>query len=304
MLSEPALALLRGVFGRDILFAGRPRVTRRVVSWGAREPMAVAHEGIVLSDAMIRSELQTATADSVAEDLARTDGHAGTPGASFTIHAEDPLPCGEKMIFGEREAVAVAVALHGDTLREECRVEALDHGWLFLLPADAGRGWLMAFGAMPGELLSSSRLIAPFISLAGEVSAPFLTAPRMAVPLAGGDWLACGTAALGFDPICGDGTAQAVREAVLAAAVVKAIAQGGDRESLITHYSSMLLAGMRRHLQLCAEFYRTGGEGEWWRLQAESILAGYHACTRMLGMMPEPRYVLRGFALEPRVAAV
>ena len=31
----------------------------------------------------------------------------------------------------------------------------------------------------------------------------------------GSGWLACGTAAMGFDPICGDGTGYAVREGIL-----------------------------------------------------------------------------------------
>ena len=35
-------------------------------------------------------------------------------------------------------------------------------------------------------------------------------------------WLACGTAAMAFDPLCGDGTAHAIREAILASAVIRA----------------------------------------------------------------------------------
>jgi len=52
----------------------------------------------------------------------------------------------------------------------------------------------------------------------------------MLARLRGPDWLACGTAAVAFDPICGDGTAQAMREAILGCAVITAIGEGGDRK--------------------------------------------------------------------------
>ena len=41
--------------------------------------------------------------------------------------------------------------------------------------------------------------------------------------MCGPGWLSCGTAALSFDPICGDGTGHAVREGILAAAVIFAV---------------------------------------------------------------------------------
>jgi flavin-dependent dehydrogenase len=70
--------------------------------------------------------------------------------------------------------------------------------------------------------------------------------------------------AIAFDPICGDGSAQSVREAILAAAV---IAHRGDRDALATHYHSMLTASLRRHIQISGQFYATGGDTPWWREQ-------------------------------------
>jgi hypothetical protein len=292
MLSAQALALLRDVHGQGKLLAGASKVMRRVVAWGGREPVSLPHDGIIVSEGAIRQALEPAE---------REGEEGGVNG--FTVFAADPLPSGEKLVFGASEALAVEVILRGDSVQQECRVEALDNGWLFLLPGNPGRGWLLAFGAAPDELLAQSRLIAPVVQLGAAIPTAFSTAPRMAVPLAGNDWLACGSAALGFDPICGDGTAQAVREAILAAAVIRGIEDGGDADALLTHYRSMLVAAMRRHLQLCVQFYRTGGQSDWWQAQAAALERGYQTCTRMLSMIPEPQFVLRGFVLEPRAIA-
>ncbi|MFM6829279.1 MAG: hypothetical protein ACKOVA_02910, partial [Novosphingobium sp.] len=108
------------------------------------------------------------------------------------------------------------------------------------------------------------------------------------------------TAAIAFDPICGDGTAQAVREAILASAVVTALTRGEDPEALRTHYHSMLLAAMRRHLQMSLPFYGGAGSAPWWRDQYAAARAGYDWCTAHLAAMPEPRFALHGFDLVRR----
>ena len=166
----------------------------------------------------------------------------------------------------------------------------------------ADAGWLLAIGDAPDTLLAESRSIAPHVSIAGP-AARFDAAPRMAPRLGGADWLACGSAALGFDPVCGDGVAQSAREGILAAAVIAAIAEGGDRAALIGHYEAMLIAAMRRHLQLCMPFYATGGTSDWWRAQHAALVAGHAHCTRLLARRPEPRFVLDGFRLVPRAVA-
>lgn len=218
----------------------------------------------------------------------------------FTIHAAPPLPMGELHVFGERHAVAARVRLRDPACREEGRVEAVESGWLFLVPADGEEGWLLGVGGEIDALLAQSRLIAPVVDPIGGSSRPFSAAPRLHLPLVGDDWLACGTAAIGFDPICGDGTAQSVREAILASAVLMGIAEGGDRAALLGHYHAMLIAAMRRHLLLCAQFYADGGRGDWWRTQHEALMQGHHWCTGLLATLPEPQYALHGLRLVPR----
>ena len=81
--------------------------------------------------------------------------------------------------------------------------------------------------------------------------------------MAGPGWLACGTAALGFDPLCGDGAGNAVREAILGSAAIRRAIATDEADSLAAHYQARLLAGFKRHVALCFEFYKSGRSGPW-----------------------------------------
>jgi len=165
---------------------------------------------------------------------------------------------------------------------------------------------MLTVGAEPAEALSESRLIASAVAETGEISARFETAPCMLNDPAGCDALTLGTAALALDPICGDGVATAVRGGILAAAIAAEIAQdsGLDRAALIGHYRAMLIAAMRRHLAVSAPFYQRGGQGAWWREQAEATALGHAWCTRQLAAAGDAQFMLIGdrIALRDRVA--
>lgn len=288
LLSDPALALLRDVFGRPALFAERPRITHRVVAWGPGEPVRLPHDAIVLSEQDLDLALGGAEPAVMA---AATD---------FAIHTAPPFPGGELLAFGERRASAAQVTLAQDEDGSACWIEAVAQGWLFLIPAADGKAWLLAVGGSPDTLLGESRHMAGRIGALGDITTYFQTAPRMLTTLQGSDWLACGTAAIAFDPICGDGTAHALREAIMACAVIGAMREGGDPGALRIHFESMLLGAMRRHLRLCAQFYASGGQGEWWRAQLADLAEGFDWCTKRLATMPEPRYELHDFRLVSR----
>ncbi|WP_296594854.1 hypothetical protein [Phenylobacterium sp.] len=289
LLSDTALNLLRNVFERPELFADRPRITHRVVAWGTREPVTLPHGAVVVSE----GDLDAA--------LGGAPGRGGRPW--LTLQTAQPFPAGELRTFGSRRTVAAQVRLLDETEGSACWIEAVEAGWLFLIPSGSGAAWLLCVGAPAAVLLAESRHVAPRVELAGEPSAAFETSPRMLTRLQGPDWLACGSAAIAFDPICGDGTAQAVREAILACAVIGAMREGGDPEALRLHFESMLIAAMRRHLRLCAQFYASGGQGEWWRAQLAGLAEGFDWCTARLARMPEPRYELHDFRLVARGAA-
>ena len=292
MLSDPALSLLRDVSGRTDLFADKPRIERRVVRWGPGEAVAMPHGAAVVSE----NDL----ADALAASLIGNNADPSTITMLMTIHGMAPFPVSATQRFGERLSSTARVRLSSQADPATCWIESVVDGWLFLTPDGTGGAWLLAVGGAPDVLASQAPMIAPLIETMEPASGTFDTSPRMLEQLAGDGWLALGTAALAFDPICGDGTAQAVREAILASAIITALSRGEDQAALITHYQSMLLAAMRRHLQLSLPFYGGAGSSSWWRAQYAASRAGYDWCTAHLATMPEPRFALHGFDLVRR----
>jgi hypothetical protein len=291
MIGDAAVALIRDVFDLPSLFEDSPRITGRTVLWGAgAEASPLPHSAVVLPEEALLESFVLPSEDDTPADFA----------PDFTIYASGPLPfSATQRSFGSRRASAARVSLAGAT-PAAAYIESLDSGWLFLVPNAPDSAWLLAIGASLESQLADSRVIGPLRTSLELSAGEFSACPRTALPLYGPGWLACGTAALAFDPICGDGTAQAVREAILASAVIRAIAKGGDRDSLMTHYETRLLAGMQRHLSLCAGFYQSGGSGPWWKAELQSLWEGFQWCSEKLAEAPEPRYMLRDFELEPR----
>lgn len=288
MLSDSALALLRDVLDRPDLFADKPRITRRIVAWGTDEALPLPHGAITISE----TDLDAALAPASSLAMGRPD---------ITLHTAAPFPAGELRRFGARSAEAAPVTLRFPEDRSACWIEAVGEGWLFLIPAGGSdAAWLLGVGASLARLVAQSRHISSRLDQLGVTSSRFDVCPRLQSALQGEDWLACGTAAIAFDPICGDGAAQALREAILAAAVITAWRDGGDMAALRAHHESMLVATMRRHLRLCADFYRSGGTSDWWRTQVASLAEGFDWCTSRLASMPEPRYQLQDFRLIER----
>ncbi|MFN4134374.1 MAG: hypothetical protein ACK4G2_01875 [Novosphingobium sp.] len=301
MLSDAALALLRDVFGQPALFADRPRIERRVVKWGSAEASAMAHGAVVVSEDDLTNVLDlfpkgndTRLEEETRQTAALRDG--------FAIHAMPPFPAADMLRFGERLSATARVRLRAQAPSRTCWIEAVDAGWLFLIPDGHGDAWLLAVGGAPEVLAGSAPLIAPLIESMALSGGQFDTSPRMLAGLAGDGWLACGTAAIAFDPICGDGTAQAAREGILAAALIGGLARGEDPALLAQHYHSLLLAALRRHLQLSLPFYANGGTGRWWHAQYASTRAGYEQTTALLAKRPEPRFALHGFDLVRRTS--
>ncbi len=292
MLSDLALSLIRDVFSRPDLFADLPRITQRVVAWGpAGEATALPHSAVVVSEELLL--------DSLRPGLTLAEGSADNQPPDFTVFASRPLPAeAHEHRFGTRLASAVEVRLRNDADVSTCWIESFDGGWLFLIPRAGAGTWLLAVGSTPERLLESSRVIGPRVELLTHRSGEFAACPRIISPLGGTDWLACGTAAMAFDPVCGDGTAHAVREAILAAAAIRAAAADrANAEAIVAHYSARLTAGFMRHLQLCREFYRSGGTGPWWTQELEALETGLAWCESAALRHGKFRYRLDGFDL-------
>jgi hypothetical protein len=289
MLSEPAQALIREIFGREHLFRDLPQIRKRIVAWGrSASPIELEHSAVVVSEKLLLDSLGPAPPN------AATGADAG-----WTVFASTPLPAAAaEHRFGSRIASATQVELKPTAEPAACWIESIEDGWLFLIASAPGSGWLLSVGLRPHDLLDQSRLIREQIAGYQPAAAQFAASPRIAAPLAEPGWIACGTAAMAFDPLCGDGTAHAVREAILASAVIGAAARGDDSAQLLAHYEARLTAGFRRHLAHCLEYYASGCGGPWWQSEAESTTQGLDWCGRRLSRHAAFRYRLDGFELK------
>ena len=292
MLTGATQHLLQDVFQRNDIFADVPVIDKRIVAWGpGAKPVVLPHSAVVISE--------QALLDRIRPELAGHADQQDTHEAGWRILTARPLPASSvEREFGSRIATASAVKLKTGYDAHACWVESLENGWLFLLPIGEQSAWLLSVGDPPDKLLAASRLVADQIVEVVASPGKFPAHPRIADPLCGEGWLACGTAALGFDPLCGDGTGNAVREAILASAAVRAIADGADVSAVLAHYRTRLLGGFTRHLEICQEFYSRGRCGDWWDQELAALQLGIEWSRRELADSPESRYRLNGFALE------
>jgi hypothetical protein len=289
MIGATTQKLFRDVFERDDLFDRLLPVASRVVAWGpGASPRVLPHSAVVVSEQELLWRLNGSAA---------VEDDAEQP--SWLVAASRPLPdaCIEQH-FGARTATAVPVRFRAGADRSACWIESLENGWAFLIPAQDDKGWLLAVGDAGHAPLADSRLVSAQIAEITGEPAVFPSHPRIAWPLCGPGWLACGTGALAFDPLCGDGSGHAVREAILAAAVLRSIDIGEECEELLAHYRSRLLAGFMRHLETCEDFYRTGGSTPWWQTQVQAARDGLNWCAGELRSVSRVQYQLLGFDLE------
>jgi hypothetical protein len=290
MVSASSQALFCDILNAADALSNLPRIETRVVKWGpSASTIALPHSAVVVSEELLQSRIAK---------LVRFDG-GSDDSPDWAIISSRPLPdLPMEHSFGQRTATVVSVKLQSGSAPSTCWIESVDEGWLFLLPEGSGNGWLMSVGGSVDSQLSVSEVVAAQITQLSESTREFSAHPRVAWPLAGSRWLACGTAALTFDPLCGDGTGHAIREAILAAAVLRAIQRGANVDELLNHYQARLVAGFKRHLSVCSQFYEAGGTGPWWHAAAEAIREGLAWCDHQLNNAGEFRYRLRGFDLE------
>ena len=265
------------------------------MAWGANaKPLTLSHSAVVVSEEALLQTLQQGrdASSQSSEDSA----------AAWTIFASRPLPSTvTEQAFGSRYAFAAVVVLKSTASPDACWIESLENGWLFLISGGEGRGFLLSVGDTPDDLLCRSCLVVRQIEELSKSAFRLPAYPRIAAPLCGPLWLACGSAAMAFDPICGDGAAHAVREAILAAAVIRAVVREEDNARLSSHYEARLTAGFRRHLSLCRQFYASGACGPWWDSELEALESGIAWCDRKLQGAGDFRYRLVGFDLQRSV---
>ncbi len=303
MLSPATQSLLTDVFGRRDLLDGLHLVRRRMVTWGSGDLVALPHSAVVVSEEELLLRLAAATP--AGEVIGEGDGSSDGLTATWTIQASGSMSGAAPLRdFGSRPATAAQVKLTAAADSQACSMEAVTDGWLFLVPSGGETAWLLAAGGPVETLLSQSRQISPQIDRVIANGGSFPSHPRIAESLcAAGDggapgFLACGSAAIAFDPLCGDGTGHAVREAILACAIARAQQLQTAPDDLLWEYRLRLWSGFKRHLEHCHEFYSTGGSSDWWKAQCAAIEEGLRWMATQRSPIPLGRYRLNGFSLE------
>jgi hypothetical protein len=307
LLGEATQSLLTDLFMDKKLFAGLPQIRKRVVAWGpGSQPIVLPHSSIVVSEHDLLERLWARVQKPIEENQDTENQHTENhdtdnrnTAAWEIISSRMEDPGRDERRFGSRSAFVSNVQLKTAADRESCWAESLDAGWLFLFPVHGASACLISVGGPAPSLIAKSRLIAAQVEPPITSAAEFPAYPRILSQLCGSRWLACGTAAVAFDPLCGEGVANAVREAILASAVIRAAAQGSDVESLLAHYDSRLMSGFLRHLQMCHHYYSTGGTGHFWSSELQLLQLGIEWLSERLHPQPSPspRYRLLGFEL-------
>ncbi|MCX6597061.1 MAG: hypothetical protein NTV70_11915 [Acidobacteria bacterium] len=291
MLSPATQSLLTDVFARQDLFEGLHLVRRRLVLWGSGDLVAMPHSAVVVSEEELLKRLSAATP--------AREGTVPEPAATWTIQASGTVHGAAPMQqFGARPASATRVKLTAAADPHACCMEAVPGGWLFLVPSSVETAWLLAAGGPPETLLGQSQQIGPQVDGLSASGGTFPAHPRIAEALCADGWLACGSAAIAFDPLCGDGTGHAVREAILACAITRAEGVAASPDDLLWEYRLRLWSGFKRHLEHCHEFYATGGTSDWWKAQCAAIEEGLRWMAVQRSPVPLGRYRLNGFSLE------
>jgi hypothetical protein len=289
LLSKQTMALLAGIFpAADLMTACHP-IQKRIVAWGpAAEPITLAHSAAVIAE----------------EDLLACLWRQVAPPSAQPADGWRFLSAGVKQqAYGTRTASVVSAVLKREADQSACWIESVDAGWLFLLPCGEA-ATLIAVGEKPSVLLGQSRLIVNVMDTLSAVVASFPAYPRIATPLCGDGWLACGAAAVGFDPLCGEGAGNAARQAYLATALFAAVRRGEPVEHLLAHYTSRQMHGFLRHLQICLGYYQAGGSTSFWRTEAELLQQGIAWAGQVLREQARPpTHRLAGRNLQPITTA-
>jgi hypothetical protein len=290
LLNQSSQSLLADTFVERALFAGLHSIQRRIVAWGpSATPNVLPHSALVIPEGLLVQRLWANTSATSPYN----------PSTGWTVvTAGDIASYGTVQHFGSRTAVGTPVELLPDVPDDACWIESVENGWLFLISSGEGHGTLLSVGAPRAQLVEESRLIGPLIAVCETDSPAFPVYPRILSPLTGSGWLACGTAAIGFDPVCGEGVGNAVREAILVAAVLRALFRGSDPYSVLMHYSARLLTGFHRHLKMCVEYYTSARCSSWWDGQIELLHAGIVWTEKELKKCAAPRYRLVDFDLQ------
>jgi len=255
LIGARTAGLLAALWQDPELFAGVHPIAARTVVWPAgAAPVLAPAPGYAIAATELLARL-----------AARLPALASPEPAAWQIDTRpgDISAAAPAMrAFGTRRAWLAAARLAPAMPEDRCLMLAAGSGWLFVLPLGAGAASVQYIGVAlppePADLLAAHPLT-DGVAAVGDWSAPVAAMPRWRPDPVRIGVLAVGEAALGFDPISGDGVGHALRGLVLAATDLAAITGGGDAAAILARHAATLRSAMAQHLKACSGLYADAG---------------------------------------------
>lgn len=247
VLNEVALALLADVWGPEVTAGAHP-ITHRRVRWGAEPEVvvavnAVAIDGLTLVDRLLARvrPAEPGIPDWVIQGLRGPNAVTGTT---------ESTAAGRRVEFGRRCVLQAEVPLDGT----EATITTVPDGWIHTAPVGGGRGIVQCM--VPARPHDPDATMARMTAVGGwgPVSV-FPAAPALTEPPCAMGRISVADGAVRLDPLSGLGTAWALREGILAAAVVDAIDRGMAPGPCLDHYEARLREALYDHVGQCLRLY-------------------------------------------------
>ncbi len=283
------MELLVDLSGGSAWFDHAHQLRRRVVQWGSEPARTVVEPALSLPGAMLRRRLLDLAGGGL-DSHDPIDGGADAAQSmrgdgDWSLYSDAGAAPSQTQVqrFGRRVMLCAEVDLARRADPATCWMEGNAHGWVFLAPIADRRAIVQASlpqapsgdpAAALAVILASTRHVLQLVDgCAGDVHV-HATAPALRRPLGGSRWLAIGNAAMSLDPVCGDGTAQALRSGLLAAAIIVTSRDGGDPRALIEHYDRRVARTFAAHLAACARLYDPAVFGAGWEREIAVLRQG------------------------------
>lgn len=295
LLGTQTMTLLRDLSPATAPLPNGWSIERRVVQWGdAREAISVPH----LATAVAEGDLVAAISAGLQAD--RIVAETPPSWRIVTRGRGDEAP---STTYGRRMATSQRVRLQNPADARSCWAESTAAGWLFLMPFGESEASLIVAGYDPAATMETSRLIMPRVEITSPGLCAVRIAPRISQRLCEEGLILTGSAAMRFDPLCGEGAGHALREAYLAVAVVRAASRGESVVDLVQHYETRLRHAFLRHLQVCDSFYGSGGDSEFWHEERAALQEGIRELAQQLDNTSPTQFRFSDLDLEPVIAA-
>ncbi len=313
VLNATTVQLVKAVFGQDIVrWPETYRLPGRYTRWDADASARYAGgpAAVVSSETLcrrLRDRVVSSAPDRISVVAATAETEPAEPyaGGRWVISARGRNAAGTSRYrqWLRRSALVADVAC--DSAMSSAIMEATSEGWVFLFPHAPGMATLQAMvanvapapDAQLAAMLAETKSIGPRLLRSPGPAKVMRAAPRMVDDLCRLGWIAVGDEAISLDPLCGDGTGYALREAILAAGVAKWVEDGLPAADAFNHYRLRLQCTVAAHLRACLSFYRTADFHDAWEPELEAMERGRRELESSIAAQPEATLRMRGFDL-------